>query len=467
MPFAGPRIVYQLIDYDAGDELWAETPLGKNLFDSFDAINERLISFVFSDHERQKDRLVLAFHNPDYVLLDSPLFVRGQKYAVTWGWPARMAPTRRMVVTKVTGGNPLVVTMLDTTTLLDRNKVHRFMEDVTDSEFVREVARVHGYQGPTVHVEETTLRHDVTQPQWRTDAKQLAWLARRNGFIFYVDAGGLHWHSRNWKNEPVRTYFYRTDPGQGAILSEPQIEANLTRGVSTVRVLARDPITKESIDVSVGPDTSDLISLGGEREDAPNGDAGLRAERVTREDVRSLGYMTRAAAEAEAQARYRETAQKKYKLTMEIIGDAQLGAKNLIELYGVSATTDGLWYIKEVEHRIEGGQYTAQVRATKDTQREVKATRKAQRAARKNPNANANKAADEAAIAAYEQLKQIRQTATMRYGPDGEPQVVWYYVDDENEQVTNALTPAELRDLELRAQEAIAREATATQLPDR
>jgi len=465
MPFAGPRVIYQLIDFDKGDELWAETPFGENLIDSFRAINERLISFSFSDHERQKDRLLLGFHNADYALLDTPLFTRGQKFAVVWGWPGRMGPSRRMVVTKVTGGNPLVVTMHDTTSMLDRNKQHRFMEDVTDSEFVREVARVHGYQGPTLHIEETSVRHDVTQPQWRTDARQLSWLAPRNGFVFYIDASGLHWHSRNWRNEPVRTYFYRTDPVQGAILSEPRIEANLTRGVSTVRVLARDPITKESIDVSVGPSTADFVALGSEREDAPSGDAGLRADRVTREDVRSLGFMTRAEAEAEAQARYRETAQNRYKLEMEIIGDAQLGAKQLIELYGVSDTTDGLWYIKELEHKIEGGQYTCLLRATKDTQREVKATAKAQRNARKNANANANKAASAESIAAYEQLKQIRKSATMRIGPNGEPQVVWYYVDDE--QVTNVLTPGELRDLGLRAQEAIARDAASTRLPDR
>lgn len=467
MPFAGPRIVYQLIDFDAGDEIWAETPFGEDLIDSFEAVKKRLISFEFADHERKKDRLRLAFHNADYKMLDTPLFTRGQKFAVVWGWPGRMGPSRRMIVTKVTGGNPLIVTMHDTTTMLDRSKQHRFMENVTDSEFVREMARVHGYAGPTLHLEETTVRHDVTQPQWRTDARQLAWLARRNGFIFYIDAGGLHWHSRNWKNEPVRTYFYRTDPGQGAILTEPKVEANLTRGVSTVRVLARDPITKEHIDITIGPYTADLISLGSEREDAPGGIPGMRAPRVTREDVRSLGYMTRAEAEAEAQARYRETAQNKYKLEMEIIGDAQLGAKQLIELYGVSDTTDGLWYIKELEHRIEGGKYTCLLRATKDTQREVKATRKAERATRKNPNANANKSPSDASVAAYEQLQQIRKTATMRIGPDGEPQVVWYYVNDENEQVTNILTPSELRDLGLRAKEAIARDAASTLLPDR
>ncbi len=460
MPFAGPRIIYQLIDYDAGDDTWMQT-----WWQAVDYMNERLISFKFSDHERKIDQAVLAFHNPDFKLLDVPAFTRGQKYLLSWGWPGRMGPPRRMVVKKVTGGNPLIVKMYDTTVLMDKKKAHRFRDKMTDSEFARMVAAEHGYQGPLAHIEETTVRHAITQPHSRTDARQLASLARRNGFVFFIDSTGLHWHSRSWKNEPVRTYFYRTDAGQGSIIGEPKFEANLSKGVSTVRVLGRDPLTKEQVDVTVGSDTADMISLGAEREDGDG--AGLRADRVTREDVRSLGYVTRAEAEAEAHAIYRETAQNKYKLELSVMGDASIGAKQIFELYGVSDTVDGLWYLKEVEHMIKPGEYTCQYKARKDTLREVKATKKAERTTRRNKNANKNKAVDAASSQALDQLKRIRKRATMRYGPDGEPQVVWYYINDENEQVTEALTPAEMRTLGLRAKEAIAREAATTRLPDR
>jgi len=460
MPFAGPRIIYQLIDYDAGDDSWMET-----WWRAVDYMNERLISFKFSDHESKKDQAVLAFHNPDFKLLDVPAFTRGQKYLISWGWPGRMGPPRRMIVVKVTGGNPLVVKMHDTVMLMDKKKEHRFNDKMTDSEFARMVAEAHGYKGPTVHIEETLVRHEITQPHSRTDARQLASLARRNGFIFYIDSTGLHWHSRSWKNEPVRTYFYRTDAGQGSIIDEPKFEANLSRGVSTIRVLGRDPLTKEQIDITVGPDTTDMISLGAEREDGEG--AGLRADRVTREDVRPLGFVTRAEAEAEAHAIYRETAQNRYKLEMNVIGDGSIGGKQLIELYGVSDTVDGLWYLKEVEHTIVPGKYTCKFKGRKDTLREVKATKKAERTERRNKNANKNKAIDAASSQALDQLKRIRKRATMRYGPDGEPQIVWYYINDENEQVVEVLTPPEMRALGLRAREAIARESSTTQLPDR
>lgn len=458
MPFGSPQIIYQLIDADSGDD--------SDLWNPNDFLAERLVGFEFSDHESKKDQATFTFRNDDFALLDVPAFVRGQKYLITWGWPGRLSPPRRMVVVKITGGNPLVVKMHDTTTLLDRKKNHRFWSESTDSEFVRDVAAEHGYRGPTLHVEETTVRRDITQPQWRTDARQLAWLAKRNGFIFYVDAGGLHWHSRNWNAEPVRTYLYRRDPAQGAVLSEPTFEANLTRGVSTVRVLARDPLTKEDIDITVGPSSTDMVSLGNELEtaDPEGGDAGRRAARVTREDVRYLGFMTRQAAEAEAQARYRETAQKRYKMTVDIMGDAQLGAKQLIEFYGVSTSLDGLYYLREVTHSIQGGQYTCRIEGMKDAQREVRATKKAARARRSN--ANANKNPSDASIVAARELEELRKTATLQYGPDGIPVVVWYYVDDQNQTVVNSLTPGELRDLGLRAKNAIAREAAGGVLPD-
>lgn len=469
MPFGGPRIIMQIIDADAGEkgDQSAQTWVGFGDLGPL-PVEDRLIGLSFSDHEKKKDELVLSFANDDLALFDTPAFVKGQKYLVSFGWPGRLSVPRRFIVVKVEGGNPLVVKMHDTSILLDRRKRHRFERGMTDSEFVRKIAEDHGYKGPTAIVQDTVIRRDVTQPQWRTDAQQCAWLAQRNGFLFFVDAAGFHWHERAWNDEPIRTFVYRADPNQGTILEPPKIEANLSQGVTTVRVLARDPRTKEDIDITVGAHDADFVSLGEEREDGDADDSvGLRADRMTREDVRHLGYMTRAEALAEANARYRMTAQGKYKMSLKIIGDAQIGAKSLIEVVGIADTLDGLWYVKEAKHSIPNTRtFTTTLECTKDSLREVKARKKAERARK----VNANKGPDDSRarrVAAYinQNNNTLRKSATLRYGPNGEPVVAWFYVE-QGELTTGQLTPAELRALDARAKQAIASRAASATLPD-
>lgn len=467
--YAGARVIMQLIDADAGDkgdqaaEYWVGLgDLGPQ------PVDQRLVGLKFSDHERKKDELTLAFANSDYALFDTSAFTRGQKYLVSFGWPGRMSVPRRFVVVKVDGGDPLVVKLHDTTVLMDRKKQHRFAANATDSEFVRQIAEEHGYKGPTAHVQDTVIRRDVTQPQWRTDARQMAWLAQRNGFLFYVDGTGLHWHERAWQDKPVRTFIYRGDPNQGTIIDQPQVEANLTKGVTTVRVLARDPRTKENIDITVGPQDADFVSLGVEREDgAPGGGTGKRADRVTREDVRVLGYMTREQAQAEAEARFRSTAQGKYKMSFTILGDATLTAKSIVEVVGVADVLDGLWWVQEAEHEIGGNRiYTTKLQLRKDTLREVKARKKAERQSK----VNANKGPDDARakrVAAYinQNNNVLRKSATLRFGPNGQPVVAWFYVD-QGELVGGQLSARELRELDAKAKRTIASQAAAAELPD-
>lgn len=463
MPYDAPKILLELIDFDKGDDEWEES------WEEYrQTLYSRMEQFEFIDHDVKRDRCKIGFRNDDYILMDNPVFTKGQKFLVSWGWPGAMAPPRRMVVTKVTGGVSLTVTLLDTSILLDRQKRGRYYAQTTDSEFVRDVAKEHGYEGATAHIEETSVRHDITQPQWRTDARQIAQMARKNGFVFYIDATGLHWHRRQNHGEAVRTFYYRTDRLQGTIIDQPEIEGNLTRGVSSVRVLARDPRSKIDIDFTVSASNTEDMSLGRELEDGDPQAAnpGKRAKRITRSDVRVHGYMTREEAEAIAHARYRDSAQQRYKLSFSIIGDAQLGGKNLIEIYGLSDTIDGLYYVKSIKHNIAAGSFTSLLQCRKDAQREVKATKKIERLAKANPRVDLDVVSE--AMAGIEEQGKLKRRATLRYSKNGEPQVAWYYVDSEDQQVSPAatMTVDELLALSEREKESIARESGQTQLPD-
>lgn len=249
MPYSSPRVIIQMIDADADDDKlsqwWSGLDNGRVTMST--VLQQRLIAFRFSDHETKKDELTLSLYNADFALIDSPAFVKGQKYLVSWGWPGNMAAPRQMVVVKVKAQNPVEVKLHDTSIFMDRRRRYRMEENITDSEFVRMIAEDNQYIGNLAHIEETTIkRRSITQAN-RTDARQLAFLAHRNGFIFYVDHTGLHWHRRPTGDKPKYKFIYRIDPTVGSILSEPSISSSVSKVSSSKTMNGRDPEKKEDV----------------------------------------------------------------------------------------------------------------------------------------------------------------------------------------------------------------------------
>ena len=70
-------------------------------------------------------------------------------------------------------------------------------------------------------------------------------MAKRIGYEFWIDMSGLHWHRRYLEGDPVREFLYRTDPGVGSIIGQPQLVTNIKENVSTLVLLARDPKTRK------------------------------------------------------------------------------------------------------------------------------------------------------------------------------------------------------------------------------
>lgn len=400
MPYGSAQIIVQLVDFDDGDDSYYGDYLTMNEF-----LQTRMMSFKVRDRDRGKDRLEMTFRNDDYAMIDSPVFAKGQKLLVTWGWPGEMMPPRRFVIQSVKGGDVITVAAHCRLALMDREKMSRFEENMTHSEFVRKVVEEYGYSGTYQWIEDTNERCDITQSHM-TDARMLNRLARKNGFVFYEDATGVHWHARNLKGEPVRWFFYRNDEGRGDILDAPRFDINMSRGISKVKVTYRDPVTKEYGEVFGGPDDTEIDSLGEETEMGNPDDSsqGRRAGRVTRVDVRYGGVMTREEAQREAGARYYETANGRYKMEVPIIGDSRVGAKLLVGFVGISEMLDGLYYINEAEHEIQGGKWTIALKCRKNAINKVKTAKVAKRGTKEQKNPNAVEP-DEAALTEDNSLK--------------------------------------------------------------
>lgn len=425
MPFDVPMLFVELLDFDSGDD---EIPT----WDPFSTetqiqtyLTTRLTEFSFSDDDRKKDQCVLKFRNEDLVLLDAPAFSKGQKYLITFGWPGAMSPPRRMVVVGVKGADPVEVTCHCTLELFDLGPKARREEGLTDSEFVRKVAEEYGYKGSLVDIEETTVAREVLIQPNISDARMLHRLAVQNGFIFYMDGAGLHWHKRRTDLDPVRSFVYRDDPGVGSIIEPPSIEIKNMAEVKTVRVLARDPVTGAPVVGEAGSAESGATSLGNEE---MAGDLGTeisnRIARAAAEEEHAGGIMTQAEAQAAAEARYRETAIGRYKMELKVVGDAQLAAKTVVDVWGISDTFDGLYYVQCAEHEITNGTFTTTLKLVKDALREVKASKKAEVKGARHPKAGGSGPANSGMV--------LGKILALTTGPNGEMEACNLWVDPMN-----------------------------------
>jgi len=452
MPFGGPIIALALLDPDSGDDRDRDVESQAMM----DFIVSRIVSFEYSDHARKKDQCKMTFDNSDYAMFDRPVFAKGQKLLTTWGWPGRTVAPRRMVVHSVKGGEQIVVTSFCTLSLLDKKKRARFAQGVTDSEWVRAIADEYRYTGQLAHIEVTNVRRDITQPVWSTDAKMLAALARRNGFEFYIDATGFHWHRRATDSAPVYDYIYRRDPGVGDILSPPSFEANLSKGISRVKVVGRDPLRKTFVEQSVGLKDEQDVSLGNEDElfDPQDDDVGLRGNRIGEEAWLPAGLTSDDDAMARAGGLYRQTAQGRYKMKMDVIGNPGVGAKNIIGLWGdVSDTMSGLYYVVEANTKIQAGAYTIGLSCEKDALHEVKAAKK--RPARVRTN-QAKKKGEE---------MDIRLTTITL--PSGEVVPAFLWTEDQGKSgITSQLTEDEVAMMTEYQRDQLRYEAGAVSYPD-
>ncbi len=422
MPLGAVQVIAELVDYDEGDEVAAENAVVLSGY-----VRDRLTRLSFADKNKGIDVLKMSFQNDDGQLLEMPAFTKGQKLMVSWGVIGEMAGPCRAVVVKTEGSNPMVVVLHGTVMLMNKEKRYRFMEGFTDSEFVRAVAAEYGYKGSCAVIEETTVRHDITQVQSWTDAKMLARLARRNGFEFYVDGMTLHWHKRNTEAGVVRHYFYRSDLGVGDIVDAPHLQSDLARPTAMVKVLARDPDTKELVEAVGGPDT-DMTSLGAEDEVGnPDTDMGRREGRLARVDIRHGGLMTEAEAKVEADARYRETAKDKHKIEMGVRGHDDVVAGVLVGLWNYSDPFDGLYYVQECEHLIEDGKFVQRLKLEKDALAVVPAAKKQRK---KKVNATIEQPTEEVAEPYWKRYI-LEPLDVLVLGSDGKEEVVQAWTDKE------------------------------------
>ncbi|MCG8420309.1 MAG: late control protein D [Proteobacteria bacterium] len=349
-------------------------------------LGDRLIAFVFEDSDKKADKAVLTLDNWDLSFFDSGLIVKGAKLTVSWGYPDRMAPPRTVIIRRIKGFTTLQVEAKAQSTLLNRAQTCRAFENVTRSQVARTLAAENGFQGSFVHVEDTDEVYDVVNQVAETDARLLTRLAAKEGFRFFVDQTGFHWHRRRFGQAPVRVYRYFTDPDEGDVESI-SIENDLSTKPGRVRVRARDPVRKRTVEVVGSDRTTQRTVLGDVIEvvDPETGQTTIERRNAT-ESVRSSPASRPGRVTREANARFRTSARKTVTLSMRIVGNPEQLAKTVISIEGIRPFLSGKYFVTDVKHILSSGGYRSELKcrraATGRIAREI--TRAAQSAGTRN-----------------------------------------------------------------------------------
>lgn len=326
----------------------------------------RLLNFKYTDGEREADTATLVVDNYHLRHFDDPVWKKGTTITVRWGYPGRMAPERRMVIVKVTGSVKLTIVARAESVLLNLVTKCRVFEGMTRAEVVAQIAGESGYGDEARDIDDTgvVIPH-LTQAR-QTDAQFLMRMAREEGFEFFVDFDGFHFHARRTGQRPVRRFRWFTDPAMGEML-DFSVENDVTARPGRVRLRSRD--AEEGEDREATADTGDsttgnsrealapiLEIIDPETRESSTSAPKSRVEANTAQEVTSpASSPNEADLERVAHGQQRRHQQTAVKLSFNAIGDPLMLAKTVIQMEGLGRRLSVRYYVKEVVHSIGPG----------------------------------------------------------------------------------------------------------------
>jgi len=390
------------IEGDSGrtGRLIAESPVGAG--DTVSDGSARVLNFEYTDSERRADSLKLTIDNFDLSMFDDPAWKKGNAILVRWGYPGRMAPERRCIITKITGALTLTVEARAESVLMNMQTRNRLFEGMSRSSVAAAIAEENGYGIDARTIEDTEVVLANIQQARLTDAQFLTRLAREEGFEWFVDFDGFHFHSRHTDQAPLRVFTYYTDSGMGEILSF-NIENDITARPGRIRRRGRNSITGQDVEGEAGTSTEGDGAASARRESLAQGESEEEADykarlatakasdgprrtalthvieivdqdtgssrvekRVAQEDIAPDAGVDQDALTRRAAGLHRRHQQTAVKLTFEAVGDPLLLAKTVIDMRGLGRRLSVLYYVKEVIHKNGPGSYTMSVKAVSD-----------------------------------------------------------------------------------------------------
>jgi uncharacterized protein len=340
--------------------------------------SSRVMSFTYEDDEQKPDTLKLQVDNFDLSNLDSPVWKTGNKLEISWGYLGDMSPIRSCVIQKVTGSTVLTVEANAMSVLMNKTqKTRTFKGPIKRSDVARQIALENGYEPDDQFIDETDLFYPSISCPRMTDAALLKDLARREGFEFYVDFDGFHWHKKKLGQRPLRRFVYYTDKS-GDIITwniENDIYAKKAGAITAAGI---NPLTKEPINATASNATTEGTALAPEKtiitgisaqDGAVTGDftgpgPGSGSTEGSAAVMRTT-ETTQAGAQTQANGIYANNQLTAALISMECRGSPSTIAKTVNTIEGIGKSVSGNYYFTSVIHKVGAG-YTMTVKARRD-----------------------------------------------------------------------------------------------------
>lgn len=340
--------------------------------------SSRTLSFSCADHDKKADKITLTVNNWDLAEFDNPIFRKGGFVAASWGYGAAMHPTVTCVIQSVKGAQTLTIECLAKSVLRNKTRKPRTFRGMKRSDVAEQLAAEAGYAGDSVHIEDTLVTYDTIPQAGLTDAQFLTRMAKQEGFVWYEDWAGWHFHRPNLGQTPRRVLHWYSDPASGDVKSL-DIENDVTARAGSVSVKGRDPMKRKNFEAKADNASTKREGLAPQPEtqgktysmNAASGERSLR-NLVTHEEKHSAAP-TEAAAKRSADASYRKTQLGTVKLKATIVGDPLLLAKTIVEWRGLGKRLSGNYYVSSVTHKIDAsGGYVCELECKRDGHNESK-----------------------------------------------------------------------------------------------
>jgi phage protein D len=324
-------------------------------------LDGRVLALRYEDTEERADKVEIDLDNRDMSLFGREDLLGGALLELTWGYRGRMTPPRRAVVQRVKGFEVLTLEAYALSLLMHRHERTRRFENARASDIALAIASEHGFEA-AADIEPTKATLELVSQAAETDAALLRRLAKREGYVFYVDDTGFHFHRERLEAAPTHVLGWRT-AGDARVLSV-RVESDVMRRVGKVSVRTRDPMTRSTNEGSATSDTAKRTTLGeGVAVVDPETGAISMEVRNASEAVR-VGSGPDAAAEAED--RFKRAERPTAKLSVQVVGDPTLRAKALVELRGLPPLFAGKYYVREVRHSLGDGGYVCDLKLVRD-----------------------------------------------------------------------------------------------------
>lgn len=332
-------------------------------------VTDSILAFSYTDAERKTDTVKLTVDNSNLEQFDDPAWRKGGRIRVSWGYPGAMAPERTCVITSVKGFRELSIEANGEDVTMNTVQRQRSFESMTISQIAEQIAGEYGY-GPEVRfIDDTGERRLIVAQANLTDAQFLRQHASEEGFEFYVDFDGFHFHERRLGEPPVRVFRYFIDQGGGDFIGDPTIENDLTARPGRVRARGRNPRSRIDIDVTAdnaSDNRRDTLTETVELIDPDTGDSSTVERRVASESTTRTAATNAERATRGARGRFRRAQQVAVKMSCSIIGDPTLLAKTIVQVEGMGRRLSVKYYVTEVTHDLAPSGYECKIKMVSD-----------------------------------------------------------------------------------------------------